>query len=71
MITSPADHPAFDLLKNGHPVVFCTDDSTLFGDQSSELAVAAYLLDLSSIQIQSMQAEAEKHVFASPAMLDY
>src|SRR5262249_15496317 len=37
MITSPADHPAFDLLKNGHQVVFCTDDSTLFGDQSSEL----------------------------------
>ncbi|HXF28770.1 MAG TPA: hypothetical protein VN457_02885, partial [Chlamydiales bacterium] len=64
MITSPADHPAFDMLKNGHQVVFCTDDSTLFGDHSSELAIAACLLDLPPTRIQAMQHEAQKHAFA-------
>lgn len=63
MITSPAEHPAFDMLKKGHQVVFCTDDSTLFGDHSSELAVAACLLDLPLTRIQAMQHEAQKYAF--------
>jgi adenosine deaminase len=64
MITLPADHPAFLMLKNGHQVVFCTDDSTLFDDHSSELAVASCLLDLTSAKVQAMQLEAQKYVFA-------
>lgn len=65
MIATPADHPAFDMLKKGHRVVFCTDDSTLFGDHSSELAVAACILDLPLAQIQAMQHEAQKYAFPS------
>lgn len=64
MITTPAEHPAFDMLKNGHRVVFCTDDSTLFGDHSSELAIAACLLDLPPARIQAMQHEAQKYAFS-------
>lgn len=63
MISTPGDHPALELFKNGHPVVFCTDDSTLFGDLSEELALVACLCDLSLEEMIELQAEIRKHAF--------
>jgi len=63
MITQPSLHPALDLFKKGHPVVFCTDDSTLFGDLSEELAIVACLCDLSIEQVALMQQRAVAHAF--------
>lgn len=57
MIVNPGDHPALELFKKGHPVVFCTDDSTLFGDLTEELALVAYLCDLSVDDIVEMQKQ--------------
>lgn len=63
MIEKPGDHPALKLFKEGHPVVFCTDDSTLFGDLSEELALAACLCDLSVEQVAEMQKRARNLAF--------
>lgn len=63
MITKPGEHPALELFKKGHPVVFCTDDSTLFGDLSEELALVAYLCDLSVERIVELQKLALEHAF--------
>lgn len=65
MIKHPKDHPGLKMMREGHKVVFCTDDPTLFGSHSSELAVAACVLDLSVSQIRAMQDEAEDHNFAA------
>lgn len=63
MIRQPAEHPALELFKKGHPVVFCTDDSTLFGDLTDELALVACLCNLSVDKIVEMQKKAITHAF--------
>jgi adenosine deaminase len=55
MIIQPNEHPAIELFNQGHPVVFCTDDSTLFGDLSEELALVACLCNLSIDQMIEQQ----------------
>jgi len=64
MINKPGEHPALELFRKGHPVVFCTDDSTLFGDLSEELALVACLCDLSIEQVIGMQLQAINHLFS-------
>jgi adenosine deaminase len=63
MITKPSEHPALVLFKKGHPVVFCTDDSTLFGDHSEELALDACLCNLSIEEVTEMQKIALTYAF--------
>jgi adenosine deaminase len=63
MIVNPSDHPALDLFKKGHPVVFCTDDSTLFGDLTEELALVACLCDLSIEDVIELQKRAVSMLF--------
>ncbi len=63
MITKPSEHPALELFKKGHPVVFCTDDSTLFGDLSEELALVACLCNLSVKEVVEMQKRALAYAF--------
>lgn len=63
MIKKPGDHPALALLKEGHPVVFCSDDSTLFGTLSEELTLAACLCDLSIKDIEEIQRKAVGYAF--------
>lgn len=63
MINNPGDHPAFTLFKKGHPVVFCTDDSTLFGTLSEELALVAYLCNLTIENVIEMQKKALEYSF--------
>lgn len=63
MISKPSQHPALELFKKGHPVVFCTDDSTLFGDLSEELALVACLCNLSVAEVVEMQKRALAYAF--------
>ncbi len=63
IITKPMEHPALELFKKGHPVVFCTDDSTLFGDLAEELALVACLCHLSIEKIIEMQKNAIAYAF--------
>lgn len=63
MIKQPGEHPALKLFREGHPVVFCTDDSTLFGNLSEELALVAALCDFSKEKVTKMQKEACQHAF--------
>jgi adenosine deaminase len=63
MITKPSEHPALGLFKKGHPVVFCTDDSTLFGDLSEELALVACLCNLSVEDVVEMQKTSLAYAF--------
>jgi adenosine deaminase len=63
MIKKPTEHPALALFKKGHPVVFCTDDSTLFGSHSEELALDACLCDLTIEQVTEMQKAALTYAF--------
>lgn len=65
MITKPGEHPALTLFKKGHPVVFCTDDSTLFGNLSEELALVACLCNLSLEKVIALQKQALEHAFKS------
>ena len=55
MIKTPGDHPALRLFREGHPVIFCSDDSTLFGSLSEELALTACLCNLSVDAIRELQ----------------
>lgn len=63
MIKYPGEHPVFTLLRKGHPVVFCTDDSTLFGTLSEELALVAYLCNLKVENVIEMQKKALEYSF--------
>lgn len=63
MITKPGEHPALALFKKGHPVVFCTDDSAIFGDLSEELALAACLCDLPVERVFELQQQALSYAF--------
>lgn len=63
MISKPSEHPALELFKKGHPVVFCTDDSTLFGNLSEELALVACLCNLSLEEVIEMQKRAQVYAF--------
>lgn len=64
MINHPGDHPALTLFKQGHPVVFCTDDSTLFGSLSEELALVACLCNLKLDDVIQMQNRAMLYAFS-------
>lgn len=63
MIEKPGEHPAIKLFKEGHPVVFCTDDSTLFGDLSEELALVACLCGLTLKEVVNLQEKALEFAF--------
>ncbi len=63
MIIKPSEHRALALFKKGHPVVFCTDDSTLFGDLSEELALDACLCNLTVEEMTEMQKTALTYAF--------
>ncbi len=63
MIDHASKHPWLKLLQEGHPLVFCTDDATLFGDLSSELALLACLKDLSLSEIIELQSQAHQYAF--------
>lgn len=63
MISRPGDHPALALFKKGHPVVFCTDDSILFENLSDELALVAFLCNLSMAEVVDMQKNVLAHAF--------
>jgi adenosine deaminase len=63
MITKPKEHPALALIKMKHPVVICTDDPTLFGDLSEELALVACLCNLSLDEVVEMQKKARTYAF--------
>lgn len=63
MITQPSEHPALTLFSNGHPVIFCSDDATLFGSLSDELALVACLCELTIEKIGQMQLAAKAHLF--------
>lgn len=55
IIKKPGDHPALRLFREGHPVIFCSDDSTLFGSLSEELALTACLCNLSVDDMRELQ----------------
>lgn len=63
MIPKPGDHSALELFKNGHPVIFCSDDSLLFGDLTEELALAACLCDLTVDEVVELQRKAVGFAF--------
>ena len=65
MINTPSEHPALVLFQKGHPVIFCTDDSTLFGDLSEELALVACLCNLSEKEVTELQNNALTYAFKS------
>lgn len=64
MIDRPGEHPGLALYKKGHPVVFCSDDPTLFGTLSEELALAACLCNLSIPEAAALQEKAKLHAFS-------
>lgn len=64
MIQKPIDHPALTMLREGHPVIFCSDDATLFGTLSEELALAGYLCSLSVQDIVHMQETTSMYAFS-------
>lgn len=64
MIETAAQHPGLELIKQGHPVVICTDDPLNFCTTlSKECALAADLLGFSVDQIKDLQMQALKYKF--------
>jgi adenosine deaminase len=51
MVNNIGDHPALSLLKQGHPVCICTDDSLVFRTTlTNECLIAYNLLNYTSIE---------------------
>ena len=63
MISLPGEHLGLEQYRKGHPVAFCTDDSTLFGDLSEELAIVACVLNLSIDQVVELQKKTLEYAF--------
>lgn len=64
MVDKAEDHPALSLLKDGYPVIVCTDDPLIFRtthSQESELAMAA--LGHSLEQMQRLHETALQYKF--------
>lgn len=65
MISEMRDHPALNLLMQGHPVALCTDDPLIFKTTlSKEYSLAAYLTGLTLQEIQNLQIQNEDHHFS-------
>jgi hypothetical protein len=65
-IKIPREHPCFEMIRQGHKVVFCSGNSTLSGDLSSELAVAACVMDWPLSVIERKQQEAATYLHSLP-----
>lgn len=64
MVQNIADHPALNLLKQGYPVVICTDDTVLFNTTlTQENALVAVINGLSVGEIEALQKRARKLSF--------
>lgn len=68
MITTGMEHPAFELIKEYHPVVICTDDPLIFNTRlPDEIALVGDLLGLPVSDIAYMQLETieKNYIFES------
>lgn len=64
MISKASEHPALQLLIEGHPVSICTDDPLIFNTTlSQEYAQVASITGLSPEAIERLQKEARKYCF--------
>ena len=65
MISEAKDHPALELLLQGHPVAICTDDPLVFNTTlSQEYTHVANLTGLLPEEIQELQRQNHKYYFA-------
>lgn len=65
MISEMQEHPALNLLMQGHPVALCTDDPLIFKTTlSKEYSLAASLTGLTLQEIQNLQIQNEDHHFS-------
>jgi adenosine deaminase len=65
MVNEASEHPGLELIKQGHPVVICTDDPLNFCcTLSSECGLAAELLGYSVEQMLELQSKASNYLFS-------
>ncbi|MBA2727425.1 MAG: hypothetical protein H0U49_04550 [Parachlamydiaceae bacterium] len=66
MISDAKDHPAIQLLLEGHPVAICTDDPLVFSTSlSQEYAHIAMLTGLLPEEIQELQKPIQNYAFSN------
>lgn len=63
MVESMDCHPALCLLKEEHPVIVCTDDTTLFGVSLSDELVNLFEIGISFSKIEELQKAALQYSF--------
>ncbi len=64
MIKDAAQHPALQLLRDGHPVIICTDDPLIFDTTlSQECAAVARLCELTVEDVARLQKQAKHYAF--------
>lgn len=66
MIQNRQDHPALQLISEGHPVAICTDDPLIFKTTlSKEYEEVAAILGLTAEEMHSLQAQTHPYAFTS------
>lgn len=64
MIREAKEHPALELLLQGHPVAICTDDSLVFNTSlSKEYSLVAIITGLLPEEIQESQKQTQRYNF--------
>lgn len=67
MIETPDQHPGLELYRNGHPIVFCTDDPLLFSTSlSQELLLAHKKAGISREEIEKIAVESLRYKILDP-----
>jgi adenosine deaminase len=68
MITTPSEHPALKLLREGYPIAICTDDPLIFGTdhiKESELVARVSGSDLSVQEIERIHIQSLSYKFSA------